>query len=468
MKHKVKKIHFVGIGGVGMSGIAEVLHNLGYTITGSDAAESYNTERLRALGILVTIGHIAENVKDADVIVSSTAIDKTNPEIKYGIEHGIAIVPRAMMLAELMRFKHGIAIAGTHGKTTTTSLCAEVLSECGLDPTFIIGGKLATTGSNAKLGSGEYLVAEADESDASFLHLNPMISVITNIDLDHMDTYDHDEQKLKDTFVEFLHRLPFYGRAIVCIEDKRIQEIVSLIKRPLIRYGLSDKADIYASDIKAVKGTMHYTLNFVDPGARSSATLTYDIVVNMPGMHNVLNSLAVIAVALECGGKIEDIARGLANFHGVGRRCQHYPDILWNGKAATLVDDYGHHPVEIKATLNALRGAYPDKRMVLIFQPHRYTRTRDLFDDFVSALTDVDQLIVTEVYPAGEKPIAFADGRSLAMALRLQGNQSTIFAKDLNEAKSKLEHVLQDGDLVVTMGAGSIGKLPGQLSNQIN
>ena len=458
MKHKVKHIHFIGIGGVGMSGIAEVLHNLGYTVTGSDAQQSYNTERMEALGIKVAIGHSANNIGDADVIVSSTAIDKTNPEVNYGIEHGIPIVPRAMMLAELMRFKYGIAIAGTHGKTTTTSLTAEVLSECGLDPTFIIGGKLATTGSNAKLGLGDYLVAEADESDASFLYLNPMVSVITNIDLDHMDTYDHDEQKLKDTFVEFIHRLPFYGRAILCIEDRRVQEILPQIKRPVISDGLSDKADIYATEIKAIGGTMHYIVNDKSTG------LKYPIVVNMPGMHNVLNSLAVIAVALDCGGNIVDIARGLQNFHGVGRRCQHYPDIIREDKKATLVDDYGHHPVEIKATLSALRGAYPDKRLVLIFQPHRYTRTRDLFDDFVSVLADVDQPIITEIYPAGEKPIALADGRSLVRALRLQGNQNAIFAEDLEDAQAKLNLVMQDGDLVVTMGAGSIGKLPAILS----
>ncbi len=459
MKHKVKQIHFIGIGGVGMSGIAEVLHNLGYIVTGSDAGQSYNTDRLQKLGLQIFIGHNGANVGNADVIVASTAIDKTNPEIINGLERNIPIVPRARMLAELMRFKYGIAIAGTHGKTTTTSLAAEVLKECHLDPTFIIGGKLATTGSNAKLGDGEYLVAEADESDASFLFLSPMIAVVTNIDLDHMDTYEHDEEKLKQAFIEFLHKLPFYGRAIVCGEDKRIQQILPSINRPVTTYGFNDKFDIYATDIIANGGTMCFNVHV------KWLNIIYPIVVNMPGIHNVLNALSVIALALECDGQIEDIARGLAKFHGVGRRCQHYPEFKISDKSVLLVDDYGHHPVELKATLNALRGAYPDKRMVLIFQPHRYTRTRDLFDDFVSVLSNVDQLIITEVYAAGEKPIALADGRSLVRAIRLQGNENTIFADGIEDAKSKLVHVLHDGDLVVTMGAGSIGKLPLMLMN---
>lgn len=459
MKHKVKKIHFIGVGGVGMSGIAEVLHNLGYVVSGSDAGQSYNTDRLQKLGMRIEIGHSYENVGDADVIVASTAIDKSNPEIRYGIEHRIPIVPRAQMLAELMRFKYGIAIAGTHGKTTTTSLAAEVLKECNLDPTFIIGGKLATTGSNAKLGSGDYLVAEADESDASFLLLNPMIAVVTNIDLDHMDTYDHDEEKLKDAFIEFLSKLPFYGRAIVCGEDKRIRDILPRVNRPYTTYGFSDEFDIYATDIVAAGNMMKFNVHV------KHMDLIYPIAVNMPGMHNVLNALSVIAMALECDGDIENIARGLANFHGVGRRCQYYPDIVVNGKRALLVDDYGHHPVELKATLSALRGAYPNKRLVLIFQPHRYTRTRDLFDDFVSVLSTVDHLILTEVYSAGEKPIALADGRSLVRAVRLNGNENAIFAEDIDDAKIKLFNVLQDGDLVVTMGAGSIGKLPAKLSS---
>lgn len=457
MKHKVKNIHFIGIGGVGMSGIAEVLHNLGYQVSGSDAGQSYNTDRLQDLGMRVEIGHAYDNVGHADVIVASTAIDKSNPEIQFGLEHNIPIVPRAQMLAELMRFKYGIAIAGTHGKTTTTSLAAEVLKECSLDPTFIIGGKLATTGSNAKLGTGEYLVAEADESDASFLLLNPMIAVVTNIDLDHMDTYDHDEGKLKAAFIKFLSNIPFYGHAIVCGEDKRILEILPEVNRPYSTYGFSDKCDIYASDIIADAGRMKFTVNVKKLG------ISHVIELNMPGLHNVLNSLAVIALALECDGEIEAIARGLANFHGVGRRCQHYPDIKYDGKQALLIDDYGHHPVELKATISALRGAYPEKRLVLIFQPHRYTRTRDLFEDFVQILSTVDYLILTEVYAAGEKPIALADGRALARAVRLQGNENVVFVENIDEAKIKLYQIIKDGDLVVTMGAGNIGKLPSQL-----
>lgn len=454
MKHKVKRIHFIGIGGVGMSGIAEVLHNLGYFVSGSDALSSYNTERLSKLGLKIFLGHRAENIGNVDVVVTSTAIDAKNPEIVAAKANNVTIVPRAMMLAELMRFKYGIAIAGTHGKTTTTSLCAEVLRQCGLDPTFIIGGKLATTDSNAKLGEGEYLVAEADESDASFLYLNPMISVVTNIDLDHMDTYDYDEEKLKQTFIDFLHHLPFYGRAILCNEDDRLRSIIPLINRPIVTYGLTDDCTIYAKDIKNANGKMCFTVCAKD------YALEYPITLNLPGVHNVLNSLAVITVGLECDGKIEDIAGGLANFHGVGRRCQKYGAINLEGVVANLIDDYGHHPVELKATISGLKNAYPDKRMVLVFQPHRYTRTRDLFDDFVAVLSGVDQVIVMDVYPAGEKPIALADGKSLVRAIRLRGKPNTIFASDLVDAKSVLTQILQPNDLVVTMGAGSIGKLP--------
>ncbi|MDQ5921752.1 MAG: UDP-N-acetylmuramate--alanine ligase [Pseudomonadota bacterium] len=453
MKHKVRHIHFIGIGGVGMSGIAEVLYNLGYKVSGSDAVGNYNTERLAEIGVKIFIGQSALNLDDSDVVVTSSAIKEDNPELIAARELGITIVPRAMMLAELMRFKYGIAIAGTHGKTTTTSLCTEVLSQCGLDPTFIIGGKLAVTDSNAKLGAGDYLVAEADESDASFLHLNPLIAVVTNIDLDHMDTYDHDEEKLKQTFIDFLHRLPFYGQAILCNEDERIKSILPLIKRPMITYGLTADCAVYAKDIKSCGPKMQFTV------CVKEYNLEYPITLNLPGLHNVLNALSVIAVGLECEGKIEDIAEGLANFHGVGRRCQHYPDINYMNKCATLIDDYGHHPNELKATLSALRGAYPEKRMVLIFQPHRFSRTRDLFDDFISVLRDVDQVIVMEVYAAGEKSIPLADGRSLVRAIRLLGNENVAFAEDLPDAKEILFNILQDGDLVVTMGAGSIGKL---------
>ena len=457
MKHKVKQIHFIGIGGVGMSGIAEVLHNLGYKVSGSDIATNGNIERLLQQGIDVFIGHDKSNIGNSDVIVTSTAIQDDNPELIASVGSGRTIVPRAMMLAELMRFKYGIAIAGAHGKTTTTSLCAETLRQCGLDPTFIIGGKLAVTESNATLGAGDYLVAEADESDASFLYLNPLIAVVTNIDLDHMDTYDHDENKLKQAFIDFLHRLPFYGRAILCHEDERVREIIPLIKRPVVTYGFSEDCSIYARDVRAVGEQMHFTVCVTED------SLEYPMILNLHGVHNVLNALSVIAVALECEGKIEDIATGLASFHGVGRRCQHYPNIVFDSKEALLIDDYGHHPNELKATIAALRGAYPGRKMILIFQPHRYTRTRDLFDDFTSVLSNVDEVIVLEVYAAGEKPIPLADGRSLVRGIRLHGNQNAVFANDLEEAKTILFNVLQHNDLVVTMGAGSIGKLPQML-----
>ena len=452
----MQRIHFIGIGGVGMSGVAEVLHNLGYTVSGSDIATNYNTERLAGMGVSIHIGHAGSNVGSAEVVVTSTAVHDNNPEVIYAIDHGITIVPRAMMLAELMRFKSGIAIAGTHGKTTTTSLCAEVLSSCGLDPTFIIGGKLAVTGSNAKLGSGEYLIAEADESDASFLYLHPLIAVVTNIDLDHMETYAHDENKLKDTFVQFLHQLPFYGRAILCANDARVRSIIPQIKRPILTYGLDSSCDLYAKDIKNNNGRMEFLVCSAKLQLRE-----YPVSLNLYGIHNVLNALAVIAVGLECNVSLEQMAPAFAKFHGVGRRCQHYPDITWNsGKSAKLIDDYGHHPVELKATISALKDAYPQKRMVLLFQPHRYTRTRDLFADFVSVLKTVDKLILLDVYPAGEEPIACADSQALVTAINDHGVANAELASDLPAAKSLLSNILQNGDLVVTMGAGSIGKLP--------
>lgn len=456
MKYKIKNIHFIGIGGVGMSGIAEVLCNLGYSVSGSDAGSNANTERLAKIGVRVCIGHDKNNVGTADVVVTSSAIKNDNPELVYATEAGITIVPRAMMLAELMRFKHGIAIAGTHGKTTTTSLCAETMAACGLDPTFIIGGKLAVTDSNAKLGSGEYLVAEADESDASFLYLNPTVAVVTNIDLDHMDTYNHSEEKLKRAFVDFLHKLPFYGKAILCYEDARVRAIIPKVKRPILTYGFSEKCDIYAIDIRSSNGKMEYTLCLDDK--------RIPVVLNLHGIHNVLNSLAVIAVILELGGKIEDIAAGLLTFHGVGRRCQHYPNSRINGKDVILVDDYGHHPTELKATISALALAYPENRMVLLFQPHRYTRTRDLFDDFVSVLSEVDTLVLLDVYAAGEEPIPMNDGRSLATAIRMRGKNNVIFVNDLIEAVNVVKNLVKPNDLVVTMGAGDISKLPQMLA----
>lgn len=459
MMHKIKRIHFIGIGGSGMSGIAEVLHNLGYTVSGSDAASSLVTERLRDLGIKINIGHDKSNVRDVDVVVTSSAINNLNPEVIEAKANSIAVVPRAMMLAELMRFKQGIAIAGTHGKTTTTSLCAEILANCGLDPTFIIGGKLATTGSNAKLGSGKYLVAEADESDASFLYLSPLLSVITNIDYDHMSTYEHDERKLKQAFIDFVHQLPFYGRAILCNEDTRIKSIMPFLKRPVLTYGLDESCDIYAFNLQNKDGMMEFDVYIKE------LNLTTTFLLNLPGIHNVLNSLAAIAVGLECGGTIDKINEALTTFRGVGRRCQKYPSITINSQSIDIIDDYGHHPVEIKATITALKEAYPHKRLILLFQPHRYTRTRDLFDDFVSVLSScADYLVILEVYAANEEPIALSDGRSLVRAIRLQGGLNTIFANDFEEAKSTLYNIVKDGDLIVTMGAGSISKLPEFLS----
>lgn len=459
MHLKVKKIHFIGIGGVGMSGIAEILKQLGYEVSGSDIAENYNTNRLKDMGITIYIGHQASNVNSSDLVVVSSAINDDNPEIQISKSKNIPIIPRAMMLAELMRFKYGIAIAGTHGKTTTTSLCAQVFQECGFDPTFIIGGKLASTNTNAKIGNGEYLIAEADESDASFLYLNPLIAVVTNIDEDHMDTYNHDINKLKQVFIDFINRVPFYGRAILCNEDSNVRSIIPKIAKKYTTYGFNNNSDIYAKDIKSLNGKMSYVA--VVP----SMKIEYPIILNTAGIHNVLNSLAVIACALEAGGKIEDIAKGLLNFKGVGRRLEHYPDLIYQNKQAIIIDDYGHHPAELKATLNAIKDAYPEKRLLLVFQPHRYTRTRDLFDEFVNILSAVDHLILLDVYAASENPIPLADSRSLARAIRLKGNTNVVLAPNLEDAKKTILENFNNNDIIVTMGAGSIGKLPQMLQN---
>lgn len=454
MQHKIKNIHFVGIGGAGMSGIAEVLHNLGYKIRGSDIAISNSTDHLIQLGITIFMGHKIENLAYIpDVLVISSAIDRDNPEIVQALNLNIPIVPRAMMLAELMRFQSGIAIAGTHGKTTTTSMCADVLRECGFDPTFVIGGRLATTGTNAKLGNGEYLVAEADESDASFLYLNPMIAVVTNIDLDHMETYDHDENKLHQAFIDFIHRIPFYGRVILCADDPRIKLILDKIKRPITLYGLDSGCDLYASEIKNLAGQMSYKLNF------KSSTVSYEVILNTIGIHNVLNSLAVVAVALECGGKIDDILYGLADFKGVGRRVQKYGNFQYQNKNFMLIDDYAHHPKEIAVTVNALTQAYPQKRLVLVFQPHRYTRTLDLFDDFVQALSTITNLILLEIYSAGELAINKINSKTLIKAIRINAKTNPIYASNIIEAKTKIFNFLEDDDLLVTMGAGNIAQL---------
>ena len=458
MKHKVKNIHFVGIGGSGMSGIAEVLLNLGYTVSGSDIGSNAATARLAKLGAAVTLGHAAENVIGADAIVTSTAVQADNPEVIAARERKIPVVPRAMMLAELMRLKQGIAIAGTHGKTTTTSLVASVLAQGGLDPTFVIGGRLTSAGANAKLGAGDFIVAEADESDASFLNLSPVIEVITNIDADHMETYEHDFAKLKQAFVDFTHRLPFYGIAVLCIDDANVREIMPQISKPIITYGFHEEAQVRAIDALAVDGFMHFTV--VQEGY---APMT--VRLNQPGMHNVQNACAAITIAREVGVADSDTQKALCDFTGVGRRFTRYGEMALSGAGSfALVDDYGHHPVETAATLAAARGAYPGRRLVLAFQPHRYTRTRDLFEDFVKVLSSADVLVLAEVYAAGEAPIVAADGRALAHALRVGGKVEPVFVEDIQDMPQTILSLLKDGDVVITMGAGSIAGVPARLA----
>lgn len=462
MKHKVKHIHFVGIGGSGMSGIAEVLANLGYTVSGSDLSTTSTTQRLASLGIRVFIGHGAENIVGANAVVVSTAVKADNPEVVAARMAEIPVVPRAQMLAELMRLKHGIAIAGTHGKTTTTSLVVSILAEGGLDPTFVIGGRLNAAGANARKGSGDFLVAEADESDASFLFLSPVVSVVTNIDADHMETYGHDFGRLKQAFVEFLNRLPFYGVAVLCQDDPNVREIMPQIPKQMVRYGLTPDANIYAENIRAVDGQMHF-----DAVRVNGSISRLPIVLNVPGIHNVLNALAAIGVATEVQVGDDAIIKALADFKGVGRRFQRYGEVpCANGGTFTLVDDYGHHPVEMAATLAAARGAFPGRRLVLAFQPHRYTRTRDCFEDFVKVLSSVDALLLAEVYPAGEQPIVAADGRALARALRVSGKVEPVFVESIDDMPDMIREVVMDGDVVLTMGAGSIGAVPGKVSQQ--
>ncbi|QSI76101.1 UDP-N-acetylmuramate--L-alanine ligase [Niveibacterium microcysteis] len=460
MKHKIKRIHFVGIGGAGMSAIAEVLANQGYAVSGSDLADNATTRRLAGLGIKVVQGHAAEHVADADAIVTSTAVQRDNPEVQAARARQIPVVPRAQMLAELMRLKQGIAIAGTHGKTTTTSLVASVLNAGGFDPTFVIGGRLNAVGANSRVGTGEFLVAEADESDASFLMLSPVISVVTNIDADHMETYGHDFARLKHAFVDFLNRLAFYGVAVLCVDDPNVREIMPFVSKQIIRYGLSPDAQVRAENVRAVDGQMHF-----DVVRQNGSTVRYPVTLNLPGMHNVLNALATIAVATEVGVPDEAIARGLAEFQGVGRRFQRYGEVaLPAGGSFTLIDDYGHHPVEMAATLAAARGAFPGRRLVLAFQPHRYTRTRDCFEDFVRVLGTVDALLLGEVYAAGEAPLVAADGRSLARAIRVAGKVEPLFVEDIAEMPARILESARDGDVVITMGAGSIGAVPGKLA----
>jgi UDP-N-acetylmuramate--alanine ligase len=463
MKHKVRRIHFVGIGGSGMSGIAEVLANQGFAVSGSDLAESATTRRLAGLGIRIAIGHAAGNVADADAVVVSTAVREDNPEVAAARARHVPVVPRAQMLAELMRLKQGIAIAGTHGKTTTTSLVASCLAEGNIDPTFVIGGRLNSAGANARLGSGEFLVAEADESDASFLFLSPVISVVTNIDADHMETYGHDFNRLKQAFVDFLHRLPFYGVAVLCLDDANVREILPRVAKQVVTYGLDEGANIRAENIVADAGRMRFTCV-----RRNGTTSRLEVTLNLPGMHNVLNALAAIAVATEVGVADEAIVKALADFKGVGRRFQRCGEIaLPAGGSFTLIDDYGHHPVEMAATLAAARGAFPQRRIVLAFQPHRYTRTRDCFEDFVKVLSGVDALLLAEVYAAGEPAIVAADGRTLARAVRVAGKVEPVFVEDINAMPQAIMDAARDGDVVMTMGAGSIGGVPAKLVNPV-
>jgi UDP-N-acetylmuramate--alanine ligase len=458
MKHKVKHVHFVGIGGAGMSGIAEVLLTQGYRVTGSDLVHGAAVRRLTELGARVYLGHAAANAAAADVVVVSTAVTPDNPELVAAREQGIPVVPRALMLAELMRLKQGIAVAGTHGKTTTTSLIASVLAEGGLDPTFVIGGRLLAADTHARLGSGEFLVAEADESDASFLVLQPVLAVITNIDADHMETYGHDFARLKDAFLQFAQRLPFYGVAVLCCDDSNVRDILSAITKPIVTYGFAAEAQVRAEDVEAAAGRMRFV-------ARSEGRNDLKVLLNLAGKHNVQNALAAIVVGRETGVADDAIGKALAEFKGVGRRFQHYGEVsLAHGGSYTLIDDYGHHPAEMAATIEAARSAFPGRRLVLAFQPHRYTRTRDLFEDFVKVLATVDALILTDVYAAGESPLVAADGRALARALRVAGKIEPVFVENMADVAEAIRVVARDGDIVLTMGAGSIGGVAPQLS----
>jgi UDP-N-acetylmuramate--alanine ligase len=460
MKHAIKNIHFVGLGGAGMSGIAEVLHNLGYTISGSDLSDSVTLKRLAALGIRTCVGHAGDHIAGADAVVTSTAVKPDNPEVLAAREKKIPVVPRAVMLAELMRLKQGIAIAGTHGKTTTTSLVASVLAEAGLDPTFVIGGRLNSANANARLGSGDYIVVEADESDASFLNLLPVMAIVTNIDADHMETYGHDFGNLKKAFVDFLHRMPFYGTAILCTDDAAVREIVTQVNCPVTSYGFDEGAQVRAIHVRAVAGQMHFTVQ-----RRNGVVLPdLDVVLNLAGRHNVLNALSAIAVAAELDVPDAALLKALAEFKGVGRRFQRYGEVpAKDGGHFTLIDDYGHHPVEMAATLAAARGAFPGRRLVLAFQPHRYTRTRDCFEDFVKVIGEADAVLLSEVYAAGEAPIVAADGRSLTRALRVAGKVEPVFVDDIAAMPQAILDNARDGDVVMCMGAGSIGGVPAKV-----
>jgi UDP-N-acetylmuramate--alanine ligase len=460
MKHAIKNIHFIGLGGAGMSGIAEVLHNLGYVISGSDLSDSATLRRLAKLGIKTFVGHAAGNLAAVDAVVTSTAVQADNPEVLAAREKRIPVVPRALMLAELMRLKQGIAIAGTHGKTTTTSLVASVLAEGGLDPTFVIGGRLNSAGANAKLGSGDYIVVEADESDASFLNLLPVMAVVTNIDADHMETYGHDFGNLKKAFVDFLHRMPFYGTAILCTDDPAVREIVPQVSCPITSYGFGEDAQVRAVNVRPVGAQMHFTAQ-----RRNGVTLPdMEVVLNLAGEHNVLNALSAIAIAVELNVPDAAVQKALAEFRGVGRRFQSYGDLPAKGGGHfTVIEDYGHHPVEMAATLAAARGAFPGRRLVLAFQPHRYTRTRDCFEDFVKVIGNADAVLLSEVYAAGEAPIVAADGRSLARALRVAGKVEPVFVDEIDAMPQAILDNALGGDVVMCMGAGSIGQVPAKV-----
>lgn len=450
---RISRIHFIGIGGSGMCGIAEVLLNQGYQISGSDLGENNNTRRLKELGATIFVGHSGDNVLGADVVVKSSAVNLANPEVVVAKAHRIPVIRRAVMLAELMRYRHGIAVAGTHGKTTTTSLLAAVLAAGGKDPTFVIGGLVTAAGTNAQLGESRYLVAEADESDASFLHLQPMVSVVTNIDMEHMETYGFDFGKLKQTFIEFLHNLPFYGLAVVCIDDPVVREILPEISRPVITYGFSDDADVRVGEVKADQRHSRFQVY------RQGHEKPLDVEINLPGVHNVLNATAAIAVATDEGIADTDIQAGLAKFAGVGRRFEVYGEYPVLGGKAMLVDDYGHHPREVAATIKAIREGWPDRRLVMVFQPHRYTRTRDLYEDFVQVLSSCDALVLLEVYPAGEEEIPGADSRNLCRSIRQRGLVDPIYAKGIEDVGAIVKDIVMGGDIVITQGAGSVGRL---------
>ena len=479
MKHKVKNIHFIGIGGAGMSGIAEVLINLDFNVSGSDLASNAVTQRLKKFGATIYQGHATENLRAADVVVVSSAVNEQNPEIIAARAKNIPVVPRALMLAELMRFRQGIAVAGTHGKTTTTSLIASILNEAGMDPTFVIGGKLEAASANARLGTGEYIVAEADESDASFLHLTPVMAVVTNIDQDHMDTYEHSFDKLKSAFVEFLQQLPFWGMAVVCIDDVNIREILPRVTKPVMTYGFSENARIRARNVVADNGKMHFTVDRVN-----GKTTTFDVTLNLPGNHYVLNALAAIAIASELNVNDKHIIKALAEFKGVGRRFERHGEVPVHATGAnvtyanaihentihentsatasgafTLIDDYGHHPVEMQAVIAAARDAFPNRRLVLAFQPHRYSRTRDCFEDFVRVLSTVDAVLLTEVYAAGEAPIVAADTRALIRAVRVAGKVEPLFVETTDALPQAIMDMAEANDVVIVMGAGSIGQV---------